>query len=46
MLFKTYANFIKTEGEIPGFPFYWQLVEPVCSEEKEGTQDILELDLH
>ena len=46
VLFETCANFIKNEKEIYGFPFYWQLVKPLCSEEKEGTQDFLESDLH
>ena len=38
MLFETCANFIRIEGQICGFPFYWQVVEPVSSEEKEATQ--------
>lgn len=46
VLFETCSNFIKTEKEIHGFSFYWQLVKPLCSEQKEGTQDFLESDLH
>lgn len=46
VLFETWANFIKTEKEIYGFPFYWQLGKPLCPEEKEGTQDFFESDLH
>lgn len=37
MFFETCANFVRTEGQIPG-----KLVEPVCSEEKEGTHEFLE----
>ena len=33
--FETWANFIKIEKEIYGFPFYWQLGKPLCSEEKD-----------
>ena len=36
-LFETCANCIKTRGEFPGILFYWQLVESVCFEAKEGT---------
>ena len=46
VLSETCTNFIKNEKEIYGFPFYWELVKPLCSEEKEGTQDFLESDLH